>query len=95
MHFLDFFLLALLAFRAFFYSPRPFFHLWAGEKAFVFSLLYGAFLEWAQRGVSGRVASLTDWGADALGALVATGIFRISRLTRPGQRVTLPPAKTP
>ena len=83
LHALDFFLLALLAFRTFFYASHPLFCIHAGGKAVGFSLFYGAFLEWAQRGAPGREASFADWVADAVGILIASLIFRISRLTRP------------
>lgn len=83
LHFLDFFLLALLAFRTFILSSRSLFCVQAARKAAGFSLFYGAFLEWAQRRVPGRDASFLDWIADAVGVLVASGIFRISRLTPP------------
>ena len=83
LHFLDFFLLALLAFRAFIFSSRPLFYAHAGRKAVVFSLFYGAFLEGVQLSVPGRDANFWDWTADASGVLVASGIFRISRLTPP------------
>lgn len=83
LHFLDFFLLALLAFQAFASSSRPIFSLQAGLKAASFSFFYGAFLEWLQLRVPGREGSFADWLADAAGILVASGIFRISRLTRP------------
>lgn len=81
LHFLDFFILALLAFRTFTLSSLPFFQVKAGRKAVGFSLLYGVFLEWAQWSVPGRDASFWDGTADALGVLAASGIFRISQLT--------------
>ena len=84
LHFLDFFLLALLSFRTFILSSLSFFHVKAGRKAALFSLLYGFLLEWAQRSVPGRDASFWDGMADALGVLVASGVFRISRLPRRG-----------
>ena len=81
LHFLDFFLLGLLAFRTFTLPSRPLFQVQAGGKAAVFSLLYGTFLEVLQQRVPGRDASVWDWTADLVGVLVASGIFRISRLT--------------
>lgn len=95
LHFLDFFLLALLAFRTFALSVSSFFSAHAGVKAAAFSLLYGAFLEWVQVPVPGREMSLTDWLANAAGVLAASGIFWISRLTPPPRRVTVAPAKNP
>ena len=83
LHFIDFFLLALLAFRTLALSSHSFFRLQAEGKAILFSLFYGAFLEWAQKGAAGREASFMDWSADALGVLLAALIFRISKLTRP------------
>lgn len=82
LHALDFFILTLLALRAFFYSSRPLFYVQSGEKSAGFSLLYGATLEWAQQRVPGRAGSFADWLADLAGILAAYGIFRISRLTR-------------
>lgn len=81
LHFLDFLVLALLAFRTFTFSSQPLFYLHAGTKAAGFSVFYGSLLEWSQRTVPGRNASLWDWVADLAGILVASGIFRISRLT--------------
>lgn len=93
LHFLDFFLLALLAFEALLSSSHSVFSLRPALKAVGFSLFYGAFLECLQLTVPGRESSFTDWLADTMGILAASGIFRISRLTRPARRVTVPPAK--
>ena len=65
LHFLAFFLLALLAFRVFI----------SRSKASGFSLAYGAFLEGVQQGVPGRSASFIDWFTDAVGILAAAIIF--------------------
>ena len=80
LHFLDYFILALLAYQTLYYSSRSFFYLHAGGKAVVFSLFYGAFMEWVQIGIPGRGASFSDWAADSLGVLVASGNFRIAKL---------------
>jgi len=83
LHFLHFFILALLAFRTFISSTQSIFCVQSGSKAAAFSVLYGAFLEEVQLTVPGREASLGDWMTDVLGVLAASGIFRISRLTPP------------
>ena len=83
LHFLNFLLLPLLAFRAFARSRSTVFHRLSQAKAVTFSLLYGALLEWTQLSVPGRSASFEDWLADFAGTLVASGIFWISRLTAP------------
>ncbi len=70
-HFLDFFLLTLLGFRAFAYSGQTLFHAKAGPKATGFSLGYGTLLEWNQRFIPGRAASLWDVAANVLGSLAA------------------------
>lgn len=80
MHYVDFFLLTLLSFRTF-ASSRSLLSRQAETKAAVFSVLYGAFLEWAQRNTVGRTPSFTDWLADALGVFSALIIFSISKLT--------------
>lgn len=83
LHFLDFFLLNLLALRTFSLSPRPLFHARAGWKAAFFSLSYGAFLEWVQLAAPRREASVLDWLADAAGVFLAVGFsFLSSRLKK-------------
>lgn len=44
--------------------------------AFAALVLYGAAIEWAQRGVPGRSADALDLAADALGAAVAFALRR-------------------
>lgn len=79
MHFLDFLLLALLSFRTF-RASHSLFSRQAETKAVAFSLLYGAFLEWAQKNTVGRSPSVADWVADALGVFLAGFIFATSKL---------------
>lgn len=83
LHFVDFFLLALLGFRTFNSSSRRLFQVHAGTKVVTFSLFYGALLEWIQTAVPGRDASFKDWLADAAGTLAALMIFSFSALTGP------------
>lgn len=77
VHFLTLFILMLLAFNSFFYSSTPIFQKRSDFKAATFSLLYGTYLEWAQRNVPGRFASFWDWVADLLGVLAAFFICRV------------------
>lgn len=79
MHYLDFFLLVLLGFRTL-TSSRALFSRQAETKSAVFSLLYGAFLEWAQKYSVERSPSFMDWVADALGVFSGVIIFWISKL---------------
>lgn len=79
LHLLLFLILALLAFRTFFYSAVSFFRAHAVAKTVWFSAAYGVFLEWAQMTVPGRSASFADWVADSLGILAAFGIVKISQ----------------
>ena len=95
VHFLDFFLLTLLSFRAFLYSTRPFFSSRGEWKAVSFSLFYGAFLEGVQISVPTRHGDFRDWLADVLGTLAAYGIFKISRLTGSYPHARVAPQKTP
>ena len=79
LHFLSFFLLTLLGFRAFSRSSYEMFYQYGEGKAVCFSLFYGPFIEWAQRSVPGREMSFMDVTADSLGTLLAFLIFRFSR----------------
>ena len=83
LHFVDFFLLALLGFKTFNSSSKRLFQAHAGTKIVTFSLFYGALLEWIQTAVPGRDASFRDWMADAAGTLAALMIFSFSALTNP------------
>lgn len=82
LHLINFLILALLAYRTFTRSSRTLFSFHAGGKAAGFSLFYGALLECIQLKIPGRETSLRDWLADAIGVLLASIIFRISKLTR-------------
>jgi len=80
LHLINFLILALLAYRTFAFSSRKFFSLHPGVKAAGFSLFYGALLECIQSRIPGRQGDVADWLADAIGVLVASVIFRISKL---------------
>ena len=79
LHFLSFFLLALLGFRAFCHSSLELFNRYGEGKMISFSLFYGALIEWVQHSVPGRDMSFSDWLADALGTYLAFLVFRLSR----------------
>lgn len=76
LHFLDFLILTLLAFRSFFYSSSTFFSIKAGGKAFLFSAAYGAFLEGIQSRIGFREGNPLDWLADLAGCVLAYVIAR-------------------
>ena len=71
LHFLNFLLLALFGFRAFFHSSHPLFSAQADKKATSLSFGYSVFLEWAQSGVPGRDPSFWDLVANAGGIFAA------------------------
>lgn len=79
LHFLDFFLLTLLGFRAFAYSRIASLRVHAGLKATGFSISYSTLLEWNQRFIPGREVSLWDLGANFFGSLTAFLLIGISR----------------
>ena len=82
LHFLSFLIFALLAFQAFSHSASRVFSAYAESKSSVLSLSYGAFLEMIQKTTPGRIASINDWLADALGVLTAFLLFLFQK-TKP------------
>ena len=82
LHFFNFLLLALLAFRTLARSSVALLNLKAEMLSSGFSLFYGTFLEWAQRSVPGREMSFLDWLADTVGVLAAVATFRTSEFPR-------------
>jgi VanZ family protein len=75
LHFLSFLIFSLLAYQAFSHSASRVFSAYAENKSAVLSLSYGAFLELIQKTIPGRIATLNDWAADALGVLTASLLF--------------------
>ncbi len=70
-HFVEYAILGGLLAMAFVNaSPRRLPKQWRWGAAVVISILYGASDEWHQTFVPGRLATVADWVADALGAIV-------------------------
>ena len=76
VHFFVFGVLGLFMARGFKNSDYRSFREHYFKFSMIISIVYGAFDEVHQYFVPGRYASVSDWIADALGIILAVGIFK-------------------
>jgi VanZ family protein len=76
LHFFAFGFLGILVYRSLYNASRPAFRSYALRYSMIITIVYGAIDEIHQYFVPGRFMSMTDWIADALGAIVCIFLYR-------------------